>query len=299
MVKKIENIPVNLFSFDRIIKETISSSQKLIEYFRLNFIYYQLISGKGLEFEKVRLYFPGDDPKRIDWKIFARTGELFIRSYKEERDIDIVILLDVSNSMLLGTYEYTKAEFASIISGIIAFAAVEAGDNVGGGVFSDRVQLMLDTDKDFIPFMHLLSNKENYGGEKEWPKLINSLVSNYESDAILFIVSDFLNTNPQEFIPDLASHFSKVYGIMVRDPIDDELPKHVGKIYIKDPISGRVVLADLNSVRDEYEVMNKRKTDKIRELFHQYDSLLFKITTDEDFAISFVKAMGEEKVIIS
>ena len=86
MVKKIENIPVNLFSFDKMIKETVSSSQKLMEYFRLNFIYYQLISGKGLEFEKIREYMIGDDSKRIDFNYLAQfICDKFILKLKQVR----------------------------------------------------------------------------------------------------------------------------------------------------------------------------------------------------------------------
>ncbi len=299
MNNKPETINVNLFDFETLIKETIKNSKKLMEYFRLNFIYYQLISGRGLEFDKIQEYVPGCDPRRIDWKIFARTGKLNIRAYKEERDIDIIIVIDVSNSMLLGTHKYTKNEHAAVIAGILAFAATEAGDNIGGGVYSDKVQLLLDVDREFVHFLNIISKKENYGGKKHWAKLSNDLLANYESDSIIFIISDFLDTNPQSFLPDLASHFSKVYGIMIRDPVDDALPKGVGKMYLKDPNTGRVILTDIDSIREEYEVINKRKIDKIRELFHQYGSLFFKMTTEEDFATGFVKALGGEEVIIS
>ena len=292
-------IPVNIFDFDTLINLTIKNASKLKEYFRLNLIYYQLISGKGLEFDKIKEYAPGDDTRRIDWKIYARTNQLYIRHYKEERSFDIVIILDVSNSMLLGTNEYTKNEFASLVAGTLAFAATEAGDNIGGGLFSDNVDLLLDPEPEFYNFLNNMAKKENYGGKKNWPKLTKRILSTYPSDAIIFIISDFLNTNINKFLPELATGFAKVYGIMVRDPIDNKLPEGVGKVYLKDPENGNVVVTDLDILREEYELLNRKEIEKMKDVFHSYDQLFFHLETGTEFAIEFVKAMGDEQVIIS
>ncbi len=294
-----DKIPVNVFGFDELVQKTIKTSQKLMEYFRLHFIYYQLVSGKGLEFDRIREYQPGMDSKRIDWKIFARTGKLFIRSYKEERELNIIIILDVSDTMLLGTNNYTKNQYASVIAGILAFAANEAGDNVGGGVFSDRVQILLDNEPDFIPLLHTLSQKQNYGGKKQWSKLATELIANYDSNSIIFIISDFLDTNANVFLPELAVHFAKVYGIMINDPIDVKIPDKVSKVYIKDPQTKNVILADLGAVKEEYELLAKRRIERLKNIFHHYGQMFFYITTGEDFSISFIKAMGDEEVEIS
>ena len=292
-------IPVNIFDFNTLIGLTMKNAAKLKEYFRLNLIYYQLISGKGLEFDRIKEYTPGDDTRRIDWKIYARTNQLHVRHYKEERKFDIIIITDVSNSMLLGTNEYTKNEFASLIAGTLAFAATEAGDNVGGGLFSDKVDVLIDPEQDFYNLLNIIAQKQNYGGKKNWQKLTKRLLSTYSPDAIIFIISDFINTNVEEFMPELSAGFSKVYGLMVRDPIDNKLPKGVGKVYLKDPDSGEVVVTDLDVLREEYELLNKREIEKIRDLFHGYDQLFFHLETGTDFATEFVKAMGSEQVIIS
>jgi uncharacterized protein (DUF58 family) len=207
--------------------------------------------------------------------------------------------MDVSNSMLLGTNKYTKNEFGAMIAGAIAFSAVEAGDNVGGGLLSDKVDVLIDPETDYFNLLNIMTKKENYGGKKDWKKLSERLLSIYPNDAILFIISDFINTNVQKFIPELSSGFAKVYGIMVRDPIDDQLPKGVGRIYLRDPETGEVILTDLEEVREEYEVLNKRKIEKIKDEFHNYEQLFFKLTTGEDFATGFIKALGSEQVIIS
>ena len=201
--------------------------------------------------------------------------------------------------MLLGTNEYTKNEFASIIAGTLAFSATEAGDNVGGGLFSDKIDLLIDPEQDYYALLNMITKKENYGGKKDWKKLSERLLNMYPSDAILFIISDFIDTNVEEFLPELASGFAKVYGLMVRDPIDDKLPKGVGRIYLRDPDTGEVVLTNLEEVREEYELLNKRKIEKMRDTFHSHNQLFFKLKTSEEFTKGFIKALGAEQVTIS
>jgi len=290
---------VNMFDFETLVKLTVKNASFLAEFFRLNFIYYQLISSKGLEFDKIKDYVPGNDPRRIDWKIFARTGKVKIRAYKEERELDIIIVIDVSNSMLLGTQKFTKSEYAAMLAGIIAFAAVDAGDNVGGGVYSDNHLELIDPEGDFIHLMNLISKKENYGGGKDWPKLANELISNYPENSILFLISDFIETNPNTFLPELAGHFAKVFGVMIKDPIDYELPKELGKMFLRDPQTNEVVLTDVKDIGEEYAILSKLEIQNIKDLFHQYGQLCFTISTGEDFTTTFIKAMGDEQVEIT
>ena len=290
---------VNMFDFDSLISETMKNAGQLTEFFRLNLIYYQLISGRGLEFDKTREYVSGDDVRRIDWNIFARTGKVYTKIFKEERVFDIIIILDVSNSMLLGTNQYTKSEFGALVAGTLAFAAMGAGDNIGGGTFSAEKQNMIEAEGDFYNLLHTYSKKENYGGVKNWAKLTNDLLANYSEDSIVFIISDFINAKPDEFLPELANQFTKVYGIMVRDPIDQELPSGVGKMYLKDPASGKVVLTDVDKLREEYRILAEMQAKTIQDLFRQYDQKCFKIVTGENFASEFVKAMGDETVELS
>jgi hypothetical protein len=146
--------------------------------------------------------------------------------------------------------------------------------------------------------LSIMSDKKFYGGKKDWAKLANTLITNYDEESIVFIISDFIDTNPEEFVPNLASYFSKVYGIMIRDPIDDILPHGVGRMYIKDIDSISTYLPNLEKLREEYRILNLKNVEKMRETFHKYDQLFFKIQTDEDFGTGFIKALGAEEVII-
>ena len=298
-MEKEVSIPVNLFNFDELVTIASQECEKLKRYFRLNIIFYQLITKKGLEFDKIVNYTPGDDVRRIDWKLYAKTRKLFIRTYKEERNFNIIIVVDVSNSMLLGTTEYTKNEYAAIVGGILAFAATESGNKVGGGVFSDRVRVLLEPQNNCFHLLYALALEENYGGKKDWEALTNELLTTYSSDSIVFIISDFLSADVEKYLPDLSYHFSKVYGIMIRDPIDNKIPPKVGRVYLKDPHTGEVFLTNIEEAREEYAILNKKHIENMDELFHRTGQLFFKVDTTEDFGTSFIKALGGEKVIIS
>ncbi len=294
-----EDIVVNMHDFSTLVHETIVNSMWLKEYFRLNLIYYQLVSGKGLEFDRIREYYPGADPRRIDWKKNARTGVLYLRTFKEERHFDIVVAVDVSDTMLLGTTKSTKNEFAAMIAGVLMYAAIDAGDDVAICMHSERAQIVTDPSPEFYKQMSHLTDKKNYGGKKDWNKMTMDLLRNYDENSIIFIVSDFIDTDVESFLPELSSHFSKVYGIMLRDPLDISIPAHVGRMYLKGLENEELYLTDFERIREEYELLNKRQIQKIRESFRQYNQLFFMIKPGEDFGKEFIKALGSEEVIIS
>lgn len=297
--KKLPKQPVpNSYSFDSLMKETAKQAGLLAEFFRLNLLYYQLISGRGLEFYDMKRYVPGDDVRRLDWKVFARTNKLYTRIFKEERVFDIIIILDVSNSMLLGTQQMTKNEFGSLVAGTLAYAAVEAGDQVGGGTFSKGNPNLTEADGDYVQLINRLTDSSKLGGIKDWDGLSDELLANYKDDSIIFIISDFIDTHPERYLPELAGQFTKIFGIMVRDPLDSALPKGVGKMYLKDPHTSRVILSDVDKVRKEYEVMAKAQEKYIKDTFQQYGQVCFKITTGEEFGTAFIKAFGGETVEI-
>lgn len=292
-----DQLSINMMSFDDLVKQTITQSMKLIEYFQLNLIYYQLISGKGLEFEKVQEYHVGDDVRRIDWKILARTQEVHVRTYKEERRFNIVIVLDVSNSMLLGTSRFIKNEYASLVAGVLAYAALEAGDSICPVMVSSDINVAGEPLNDVYQFLRIISKKENYGGKKDWRKMVDTLISNYDDDSIVFLISDFIDFNPDQILPPLAAGFGKVFGIMVRDKIDDQLPKGVGPVYLTDAQGKKVYLTNFDKLRDEYQVLNERQIKKIKTEFLSEGQLFFKVNTTQDFGTEFIKALGHEEVI--
>ncbi len=100
------------------------------------------------------------------------------------------------------------------------------------------------------------------------------------------------------FLPELAGKFAKVFGVMIKDPIDYELPKEAGKMFLRDPQTNEVILTDTKHTGEEYNMLSKIEIQNIKDLFHQYGQLCFTIKTGDDFTTTFIKAMGDEQVEI-
>ena len=112
------------------------------------------------------------------------------------------------------------------------------------------------------------------------------------------MISDFIDTDPEGFLSVLAANFTKVYGIAVRDPVDDSLPHDVGRVYFKNPVTNQTVLVDTSKVIDEYRNRTRIEMAHVKEIFHEYGQLFFSIRTNQPFDVEFVKAFTGEEVIV-
>ena len=289
-----EGITVSTLSFYDIIKETITNVWKLIELFRLNLIYYKIVTGKGLEFDRLREYIEGEDASLIDWNSLARTTKPYVKIFKEERMLDVIILLDVSNTMLLGSTKYTKNEYSSILSGIIGYSALSAGDKLGMIMFSNEIKAILEPSlsiDNFFLMARILATKQYYGGEKNWSVLIRPILSTFGPDTYVFLVSDFIGANDTlyDLVSKMVNRFKGVFCIMVRDPLDSYLPKGIGYIYLADPNSGELVLVNADKIREKYNKEAQKEEKMIEENLKGEGADFMKLHTDKNFVDEFVK----------
>jgi len=181
---------------EELMEEVDTHVKRLVEVFAFLLKYQLLFRGTGIEFVGLREYIPGqDDAMRIDWKSSLRTQRLYVKQYEEERDLDIFVLLDTSGSMLFGTQEKLKSEYAAIVAGAITYAAIETGDNVGFAMFNDKIQAFLTPSQDAAQYYHILSlmvNPNYYGGRCNLAESLLFLLNNLGEKTVLFIVSDFI-----------------------------------------------------------------------------------------------------------
>ena len=291
-------LQVNTLKFNSLLEIINKNVSKLIEIFKLKMIYLKIITGKGLEFDRLREYTPSDDANSIDWNATARTTQPYVKIFKEERMLDVILLFDVSNTMLLGTTPLTKNEYASVIAGILGYTAINSGDKLGLIMFSDRIKFILDPSQsmdNYYSMLRLLSQPKYYGGVKNWSCLPKVLLETFGPDTVLFIISDFVKTPPQMFddLQKFANKFKAVFGIMVRDPRDSELPKGVGSIYLADPDTGRIVLVNVDEIREKYNMLAKRQEEFVEKLFKNAGGYFFKVHTNEDFTNAFIKFLNK------
>jgi len=249
--------------------------------------YKSTFKGKGLDFVGYRNYDVGDDANMIDWKATLRSQDLLVKVLVEERNVNIIFLVDVSSSMSFASIDKLKNEYAAELVASLSFAAIQAGDSVGLVMFNDKIVKFLPPNmgnKQYFMIIKSLSNPKLYEGKFDFSRVINDLMNSFKRGAIVVIVSDFigLGQNWENYLRAVSEKF-EVIGIMVRDPRDYEIPADVGQIVISDPYSDKEVLIDTAKIKDEYEAVVKEQIKYIKQTFIKSKSDFLELRTDKPF----------------
>jgi uncharacterized protein (DUF58 family) len=250
--------------------------------------YRSVFKGKGLEFEDYRAYTTQDDASRIDWKASVRSNQLLVKLFREERELDVYILLDASSSMIFGSTEKLKLEYAAEVAAAFSFLVLEAGDKAGLVMFNDKIVKIIPTSvgkKHFQIILHSLVNPKFYGGSYNLQNALNFVMKISKQRGLVIIVSDFIGMKKGwEDALKLASVKFDVIGIMVRDPRDEKLPEDdVGQVVIQDPYSDSALLIDPKKIRELYEEYVRRDEEKLQRAFLNSNADLIKLSTKEPF----------------
>lgn len=250
--------------------------------------YRSIFKGVGLEFDSYRDYIKDDDSSRIDWKASTKARKLLIKTYVEERELKVLFLIDISNSMLFGSTTKLKNEYAVELIASLSYAILGAGDNVGIALFNDKVVKIIPPNKgrkQFYCIIKELLDPNIYGGDFDLEKVIN-FVLNYlkERSALIIIISDFIGLKG-DWIRKLRylSVKSEIVGIMVRDPRDRTLPEDSGEIIIQDPYSKSTMLIDPKLLKRRYEEYVIKQEAEIKETFLKCGADFISLSTDAPF----------------
>jgi uncharacterized protein (DUF58 family) len=210
--------------------------------------YHSVFKGTGMEFREVREYEPGDDVRAIDWNVTARTGQPFVKLYDEERELTVILAVDLSRSGRFGSGARTKMEIAAELCGVLAFAAIANKDKVGLVLFSDRVEKYIPPAKGRSHVLRLIREllsfqPEGHGTDLNEPlRLLGSVL---KRKATVFLVSDFWAGDFTTSLSVLARRHD-VVAVRVRDPRESDLPA-LGLVHWVDAESGRAMLVDTSS----------------------------------------------------
>lgn len=290
---------VSTLEFSDLWKKSIINVWKLVELLRFQFIYYKVITGKGIEFDRLREYTEEDDAKFIDWNSYARSGKPHVKIFKEERMLDIVYIVDLSTTMTLGTTEIVKNEYASILTTTLALVSHTLGDRVCMIGFSDEIKVFIDpstTIDTVLQIAKVLTDKNIYGGNKRWGVITHAVLETFGPDSFIFILSDFIGPKQElyDFVMKASNKFEGVAGIMIRDPLDSYIPEGIGKIYIQDPSSGEIALVDADKIRKEFNENAKKEEQEINNKFISSGALFTKVyTTEKDIVKVILNLFGE------
>jgi len=217
--------------------------------------YHAAFRGMGIEFDELRTYIPGDDIRAIDWKSWARTGQPLIRRYKEERDLTLLIAVDISNSLHFGATTMPKTELVAELTAVFALSAIRNNDRVGVVLFSGIPQRFIRPAKGMNHLLRIirevLSAKPTSQGTDIAAvlKLCNSI---YRRKGMLLLISDFLDSNYEKELRAATTRFD-IVAICVRESLDRVLP-NLGVIGLEDAESNTAFEVDTGSklVRENY-----------------------------------------------
>ncbi len=216
--------------------------------------YKSTFRGTGIEFEEVRGYQPGDDIRTIDWNVTARTGEPFVKTFVEERQLTLQFVVDISRSMDFGSGARTKRETAAEFCALLAYVAVFQHDQVGLSLFSDEPGLHLDPKKGHGHVLRVVreviaARSGGSGGTRSALRpVLEHTLRTRRRRSMIFVVSDFISTIEEDWSRILARLASKhdVVCVHVTDPFEEELPR-AGLVALTDVETGRVVEVDTRS----------------------------------------------------
>ncbi len=259
--------------------------------------YHTAFRGRGMSFSEVREYRAGDDVRDIDWNVTARSGKPHIKVFEEERELTMMLLIDVSGSRLFGSTQRLKKNIITEIAAVIAFSAAQNNDKVGCIFFSDHVEKFIPPKKGRSHILMIIRELIGFRPESLRTKLsepVRFLTNVAKKHCTTFILSDFLNpAHDREALEDalkIAGGKHDLVGIRVCDPREEELPD-VGIIEMMDAETGRKVWVDTSSraVRDHYAEAWRKRNDEIDNLLRHNRIDTATISTDGDYVTELIK----------
>jgi uncharacterized protein (DUF58 family) len=254
--------------------------------------YESVFRGRGMQFDEVREYTPGDDIRTIDWNVTARSGRPYIKRFVEEREMTVVFAVDLSASGDFGTVDKAKNELAAEFCAVLAFAAAKNNDKVGLLIFTDRIELYIPPKKGIGHMLRLVRELLYFNMPKRRTNITEAL--DYlgrvvRRKATLFLVSDFIETDFKKPLS-LLNKRHDVIAVPVRDKAEIALPG-VGLIEFTDAETGEIILVDTSSrkLREQYSNTSAVRFDKLKNMLRTINVDCVSIRTDKPYIQDLVR----------
>lgn len=287
-----EYTPLSRELLRKIRKIEIVTSRKASE--QLAGQYHSVFKGRGMSFDEVRLYQPGDEIRFIDWNVSARAGDVYVKRFVEERELTILLMVDVSASLRFGSRDEEKREVAAMLAGLLAFSAVKNNDRVGLILFSDQVERFVPPKKGRKHVLRLLAEILNPSPRDRRTDLrvpLEYLRRVGRRRTISFLLSDFQAPMDAYLQPlRIASRRHDVVPIVVRDRMETELPP-MGLVPFEDLETGELCWLDTNSrrARETFRVQNEEAHERLLQTFRRYKLDAVDVETGGSYDQALVK----------
>jgi len=248
--------------------------------------YHSSFKGRGMTFSEVRQYQFGDDIRSIDWNVTARYHEPYIKVFEEERELTMMLMVDISASELFGTSQQFKKDIITEISATLAFSAIQHNDKVGLLLFSDEIELFIPPKKGKTHVLRIIRELIEFHPKSKKTNITQALryLSNVmKKKAIVFILSDFMDKNYDSALK-IVGKKHDVTGIRIYDKYEVEIPK-LGMVPMQDAESGEIILVNTNSkiVRNNYKANYLKSLDYFKDTFKKSGSGTINTRIDESY----------------
>jgi len=248
--------------------------------------YHSAFKGKGIAFSEVREYQYGDDIRNVDWNVTARFNHPYIKVFEEERELTVVLLVDVSGSRFFGTRSQLKMNVITEISAVLSFSAIQNNDKVGVILFSDKIEKFIPPKKGKQHILRIIRELLNFRPENRKTSITEALrfLSNaIKKRSIVFLISDFMDYHFEDALR-IAAKRHDLIGLHIFDIRETELPD-IGLINIVDAETGKEILVDTSSryIRNTYKNSWEKRTGDLNEIFLRLGVDTVAISTEEDY----------------
>lgn len=254
--------------------------------------YHSAFKGRGMTFAEVREYQYGDDIRNIDWKVTARFNHPYVKVFEEERELTVMLLIDVSGSREFGTAKKTKQDLITEIAATLAFSTIQNNDKIGVIFFSNKIEKFIPPQKGRKHVLFIIRELIDFEPESKQTNINEAL--RYFSNAIkkrstAFLISDFISTDFSDALT-IASRKHDLIALQVYDPLETELPS-VGLMKLMDAETGKEMWVDTSDSRLRLVYKNHWAENQLRlqHLFQKNSVDSVTVDTNEDFVKSLMK----------
>ena len=257
--------------------------------------YHSVFKGHGMEFEEVREYLPGDEVRSIDWNVTARFGHPYIKKFKEERELTVILIVDVSASGQFGSVRQTKNELAAELAAVLAFSAIRNNDKVGLIMFTDQIEKYVPPKKGRRHVLRVIREILAFQPKGRGTNLKAALdyLNHVQSRrAVTFVLSDFQVQDEETVRKKLrvASKRHDVVALSLRDPREEELPA-VGLVELRDAETDERAVVDTfdRKVREEFALKSRLRLEGLRRMLRSASVDHVEIRCETDYMLPLIK----------
>lgn len=253
--------------------------------------YHTAFKGRGMAFSEVREYMPGDDIRSIDWNVTARFNNPYVKVFEEEREMTVMLLVDMSGSKDFGTKERMKSELITELCAVLSFSAIQNNDKIGVIFFSDQIEKFIPPKKGKSHILRVIRELIEFVPEHKKTNISQALkyfTNVIKKRSIAFLISDFMDSNYEEALK-IANRKHDVVGIRIHDKRENELP-NIGMIKIVDSESGELLWLDTSDqkVRTSYKASALEFEDTLKKLLNRSGVDFTSIATHESYVTPLV-----------